>query len=167
MGPATRSWVCPTCGVQNGPAVPASEGLRPRRRSAFSPSDRTPLIVVVVAAVIAIALIWLWFGRGSDTPAPASPSASASLTAAQALTKLCTDIPIDQNLRVNALRRTEDLVRLDAEAIKAAGDRRTSRKAVAVADAMEALAVKLESHGDTSAETDQLSAAISAIGELC
>jgi hypothetical protein len=168
MGPATRSWVCPSCGVQNGPAVPSSAPAKLQRtRSPFTRNERTPLVVVVVAAVVVIAVIWFFLGRGSDTPLPASPSSSAPLTAAQAITKLCGDIPIDLNLRVDALNRTAMLVRTDAEAIKEAGDRPTSHKAVAVAVAMENFAKTLETHGDTSADTDALNAAITGVKPSC
>jgi hypothetical protein len=164
MDPAAGSWVCPTCGTHNGRAVPAKPSPS---RSPFSGSERIPLIAVVVVVVIAIALIWVKLKPEGGTTALVTPSSSAPLTAEQAIAKLCDDIPIDQNLRVDALRRTADQVRVDAEAIKAAGDRLTAKKAVAVAVAMEDFATTLETHGDTAANTADLSAAIEAVKPSC
>jgi len=182
MDAATKSWVCPTCGTENGVAAPAAAAAPPattavrttqaaasrRGRSVFAGSERIPLIAVVVGAVIvvlAIALVWRR-GDGSTPPPPAGPTPTA-VTAAQALDTLCHDIPIDQNLRVDALQRTADQVRLDAKALRKAGDPATAQQAVAVAEAMEALRTKLETHGDTTAETTQLGTATNALATTC
>ena len=169
MGPATRSWVCPTCGVQNGPApaTASTPKLRSRKPSPFAGSERVPLIVVVVAAVVVIAVVWALLGHGKSTPATGTNPPSPSLTAAQATAKLCDDIPIDQNLRVDALNREAQQVRTDAEAIRNAGDRPTARKAVAVAVAMENFAKTLETHGATTDVTNALNAAIETLQPSC
>jgi hypothetical protein len=125
-----------------------------------------PLILAVVVAVVAITVAWGLLSHRSSTP---TPSSSPQLTAAQALKKLCDDIPIDQNLRVGALRTTEALVRPDAEALRKAGDLNASQKAVAVATAEENLAVVLGlgTQGDTTSATDQLRTATDAVSALC
>lgn len=125
-----------------------------------------PLIVVVVAAVLVIAVVWAFLGRGSKAPPPVSPPPSA-LTAAEAISKLCHDIPIDQNFRVDALNRDAQQVRTDAEAIRNAGDKATAHKAVAVAVAMENFATTLGTQGDTTADNAALHAAIDKLKPSC
>ena len=182
MDAATKHWVCPTCGTENGTAAPAATapatttraGATPaaatsRGRSVFAGSERIPLIAVVVGAVIVVLAIALFWPRGDGSTPPPSPTGASPtvVTAAQALDTLCHDIPIDQNLRVDALQRTADQVRLDAKALRKAGDPATAQQAVAVAEAMEALRTKLETHGDTTAETAQLETATSAVATTC
>ena len=144
------------------PGAPSTRG-----RSVFAGSERIPLIAVVVGAVIVVMAFALWPRHGSSAPPPPSSPSPTVVTAAQALDALCHDVPIDQNLRVDALQRTADQVRLDAKALRKAGDPATAQQAVAVAEAMEALRAKLESHGDTTAETAQLEAATSTLATTC
>ncbi len=124
-------------------------------------------MVVVVVAVVAIAVLWLLLEHRSSSPPATSPSATASITAAQALSNLCHDIPIDQNLRVDALRRTADQVRIDAKALRLAGNADAAQKATAVALAMDSLADALNTQGDTATATRQLHDAIDAVSTLC
>lgn len=174
MDPATTSWRCPSCGTQNGPArapakAPSSSPASPKRSApSLRPgNDRTTLVVVVVVAVVAIAVLWLLLEHRSSSPPATSPSATASITAAQALSNLCHDIPIDQNLRVDALRRTADQVRIDAKALRLAGNADAAQKATAVALAMDSLADALNTQGDTATATRQLHDAIDAVSTLC
>jgi hypothetical protein len=186
MEPSTRSWRCPNCGTENVGAQAAQTPPTPPAPTAQAPTPTPPsaprsprslpgidrisvgvMIGVAVVAVLVIAGLWLWLGpNGSSTP-PASPTGSPTVTAAQALSNLCHDIPIDQNLRVDALRRTADKVRQDAKDLRAAGNTDAARKAVAVATAMDNMADTLNSHGDTTADTQALSSAIEAVGALC
>jgi len=121
-----------------------------------------------VATVLVLVLVSVLLGHNKGGTGPSTGSSpSASLTVAQGIAKLCGDIPIDLNLRIDALNRTAGLVRADAQSIKHAGDPATARKAVAVAVAMESYATTLASHGDTTAETAALGAAIDAVKPSC
>jgi hypothetical protein len=187
MEPSTRSWRCPNCGTEN-PATQAAPVPPPTRPGPSAPPATTPpaspsrpsrslpgvdrvsvgvMVAVAVVAVIAIAGLWFLLGHKGSSTAPPSTTGSPAITATQALSNLCHDIPIDQNLRVDALRRTADQVRQDAKDLHAAGNTDAARKAVAVAVAMDNMADTLNSHGDTTADTQALSSAIEAVGALC
>jgi hypothetical protein len=183
MEPTTTSWRCPNCGTQNEgtssapapsppePAPSAASPTAPRRPSPSLPGlDRVSvgvMVAVAVVAVLAIAGLWFLLGRHASPSPPASPPGSPTVSEAQALSNLCHDIPIDQNLRVDALRRTADQVRQDARDLRRAGNAEAAQKAVAVAAAMEHFANTLDSHGDTSADTEQLNTAIDGVKTLC
>jgi hypothetical protein len=195
MAPNTRSWVCPSCGTHNGSGEPAAAAATvateaasaastpstgvpspPSPSSPRAPSggrslslggDRLPLIVIAVVVIIAIVLVWVLLSRHKSAPPVATGSSPAPLTLAQSITKLCDDIPIDLNLRIDALNRTADQVRADAKAIRKAGDKATAKKAVAVASAMENFATTLATHGDTTEVTASLGAAIEAVKPSC
>ena len=179
MEPGTGSWRCPNCGTQNEAAAPpppapaappATPAGTPRPSRSLPGVDRISvgvMIGVAVVAVLAIAGLWLLLGHKGSSTTPPSSTGSPTVTAAQALSNLCHDIPIDQNLRVDALRRTADKVRQDAKDLRAAGNTDAARKAVAVAVAMDNMADTLNSHGDTTEDTQALSSAIEAVGALC
>jgi hypothetical protein len=63
-------------------------------------------------------------------------------------------------LRVDSVRRTEAAVRADAKALKEEGDPAAAKKAVALADALETLAVALDTQGDTLGANQQVQQAL-------
>lgn len=172
MNPATQGWDCPRCGAQNGPAAPAptaaqtsapSRGIRPAAASGSrgpSLGGRGPKVAVVAGALILIVLVWAIFLRGSGGTASPSASTPTAATSGATLAHLCTDVAPDMPLRVDSVRRTEAAVRADAKALKEEGDAAAAKKAVALADALETLAVALDTQGDTLGANQQVQQAL-------
>lgn len=98
------------------------------------------LIAVLIAGVAVAAFV---LGRGDHARVPSTPTPGVSGSAAAGAVTLqtaCAKIAPDMALRVDALRRTAELVREDAASMQQAGDTFDAAQATKVADALDAVA---------------------------
>ena len=128
-----------------------------------SPLDRTAaqkrrsFVVLVLALIVGVAVAAFALSRGGDGAAssPSTPGGSGATDAVN-LQTACGEIPPDQAFRVDALRRTANLVRDDIAAMEAAGNAADAAKATTVAEALERLADAEENQQGVSRATREL-----------
>jgi hypothetical protein len=128
-----------------------------------APSDRTSaqkrrsFMVLVLALVAGVAVTAFALSRGGDGAAPSTSTPPGSgATDVVDLQTACAEIAPDMAFRVDALRRTADLVRADVAAMQAQGSDADAAKATTLAEALERLADAEENQQGVSQATRDL-----------
>jgi hypothetical protein len=149
MRPDTRSWSCPACGQENEEGASAPTGIP-------TGDDRRRFAMIAGVVVVLAILVGIFVFSGDDDPAD-DPAVQA------AISQLCSDIPRDQAIRTDALRRTGQKIATDADALREAG----ADDLAADADALSAIYLELSdataAAEDTAELFDELIGAIDAL----
>ncbi len=131
-----------------------------------SAQRRRSFVIFVAALGVVASVVAFAFSRGggagaSDTP---TPSSDASVTAdPTTLRTACAEIAPDMALRVDALRRTVDAVRLDIVAMETEGNADDAEQATLVAVALENMAEAQENQRGVRRATRELGQTLSSI----
>jgi hypothetical protein len=127
---------------------------------------RRSFLVLVSCLIVGVAIVAFVVGRGNGGAAPGtlSPGASASTSAsAVTLQTACAEIPPDMAFRVDALRRTAELVRGDAATMQQTSDTSGAAQATKVADALDAAAEAEDAQKGVRRATRQLGETLASI----
>lgn len=137
------------------------------------PLDRTStekrrsfLLLVLVLVVAGVAVAAFSLSRGDNGPASSTPTSDSSGSGSGDLVTLqtaCAEVPPDLALRVDALRRTADLVRADVAAMQAQGNATDAVQATLVADALESLADAQETQQGVRRATRELGQTLASV----
>lgn len=118
------------------------------------------VIVAVGAAVVALIAIFVFTRGGDDAPTGKTPSPGS----AAAMEQLCSDVrQLQQVIRTDALGRAQDDLKVDATALKEAGDKATAKKVNQLIAAVGDLRTALEEQQDTTEATNAMAEAIDAV----
>ena len=104
---------------------------------------RRSFLVLVACLIVGVAIVAFAVVRGGGGAAPVTLTPGVSVTSsatAVTLQTACAEIPPDMAFRVDALRRTAELVRADAATMQQAGDTSGASQATKVADALDTAA---------------------------
>jgi hypothetical protein len=104
---------------------------------------RRSFLVLVTTLIVGVAVVVVVLGRGDDGAVSSTPTPDASgspAAGAVTLQTACAEIAPDMAFRVDALRRTAELVRADVAAMQQAGNAADAEQASKVADALDAAA---------------------------
>ena len=125
---------------------------------------RRSFLVLVFALVVGIALVVFLLSRDGDGGASSTSTPTGSGAADVVdLRTACGEIPPDLAFRVDALRRTADLVRADVVAMVAQGNDADAAKATTVVEALEALADAEEEQQGVSRATRELGKTLASV----
>ncbi|MEP6973677.1 MAG: hypothetical protein ABI869_06000 [Actinomycetota bacterium] len=127
---------------------------------------RRSFLVLVGVLIAGVAIVAYVLGRGGDGAGAVTPTPSASgsaVTGAVSLHTACAEIAPDMALRVDALRRTADLVRADIATMQGAGNTTDAVQAAKVADALEAVAVAVDSQKGVRQATREMGQTLASI----
>lgn len=108
-----------------------------------SAQKRRSFVALVVALIVAAAVVAFALSRDADDGASgaSSPSSDASASPGEvSLQTACGEIAPDMALRVEALRRTAEVVRTDIAAMETQGNTADAEQATLVAVALENMA---------------------------
>jgi hypothetical protein len=180
MRPGTTAWTCPECGHEHGSAVmvdlapePEPERVPPTVVARHAAPPRTKvkrpptrgrlaaLAVLGIATVLVVAFALSSLGAervAAPSPAATSPSASVSVDPVEAL---CLHLRDLQTPREDSLTRLATTLDGDAAAFEAAGKQKLAEAVGRMKVAVLAYRDALAAHGDTSAASAQMAAAIS------
>jgi hypothetical protein len=127
---------------------------------------RRSFLVLVATLIVGVAVVAFILGRGNDGPVSSTPTPGGSGSAADGAVTLqtaCAEIAPDMALRVDALRRTAELVRADVVTMQQAGDTADAAQATEVADALDAVAVAEDSQKGVRRATRELGQTLASI----
>ena len=127
---------------------------------------RRSFLVLVVVLIVAVAVVAFVLGRSGDGTASRTPTLGASGSAAAGAVTLrtaCAEIAPDMAFRVDALRRTAELVRADIVTMQQAGNAADAAQATKVADALDAAAAAVNSQKGVRHATRELGQTLASI----
>lgn len=127
---------------------------------------RRSFLVLVAALIIGVAVVAFVLGRGSDAAGPGTPTPGTSGSAGSGAVTLhtaCAEIAPDMAFRVDALRRTAELVRADIATMQQAGNTADAAQATKVADALDAAATAEDSQKGVHRATRELGQTLASI----
>jgi hypothetical protein len=129
-----------------------------------SAQKRRSFLVLVFSLVAGVAVVAFLLSRGGDGGASgtSTPTGSAATDVVD-LQTACGEVPPDQAFRVDALRRTADLVRADIAAMQRQGNDADAAKATTVAEALERLADAEANQQGVSGATRELGQTLASI----
>jgi hypothetical protein len=129
-----------------------------------SAQKRRSFLVLVLVLVAGVAVVAFLLSRGGDGEASGTSTPTGSVaTDVVDLQTACGEVPPDQAFRVDALRRTADLVRADIAAMQTQGNDADAAKATTVAEALERLADAEANQQGVSAATRELGQTLASI----
>ncbi len=122
--------------------------------------------MLLAALVVGVALVAFLLGRGDDgavasTPIPGSSGSAAA--DAVTLQTACGEVPPDLSIRVDALRRTAQLVRADIATMYGAGNTADAAQATKVADALDGAADAEDSQKGVRRATRELGQTLASV----
>ena len=127
---------------------------------------RRSFLMLVAALILGVAVVAFFLGRGDDGAVSGSrtPSATRSIgTGAVTLQTACAEIAPDMALRVDALRRTSELVRGDIVTMQQTGNTDDAAQATKIADALDAVATAEDTQKGVRRATRELGQTLAAI----
>jgi hypothetical protein len=127
---------------------------------------RRSFLVLVAALIVGVAVVAfvLWRGDEGAAPSTSTPGATGSAAAgAVTLQTACAEIAPDMGIRVDALRRTAELVRADIVTMQQAGNTTDAEQAIKVADALDAAAVAEDTQKGVRRATRELGQTLASI----
>ena len=132
-----------------------------------SAQKRRSFVILVVALVVGAAVVAFVLSRGGDdgdggASGTSTPTGSPATDVVD-LQTACGEIPPDLAFRVDALRRTADLVRADIAAMQAQGNDADAAKATTVVEALERLADAEEDQQGVSGATRELGKTLASV----
>ena len=113
-----------------------------------------------------VAVVAFLLGQGNDAAGPAPPATGAGGSTSPGgvtLQTACAEIAPDMAFRVDALRRTAELIRADIATMQAAGNTADAAQAAKVADALDAAAAAVNSQTGVHRATRRLGQALASI----
>jgi hypothetical protein len=127
---------------------------------------RRSFLLLVAALIVGVAVVVFLLGRGDDgaVPSTLTPGASGpAATGAVTLRTACAEIPPDMAFRVDALRRTAELIRADVVTMRQEGNTADAAQATKVVDALDALAAAEDRQKGVSRATRELGQTLTSI----
>jgi hypothetical protein len=129
-------------------------------------TKRRSFLVLVATLIVGVAIVVVVLGRGDDAAVSNTPTSGANGSPAGGAVTLqtaCAEIAPDMAFRVDALRRTAELVRADVATMQQAGNTVDAAQATKIADALDAAAAAENSQKGVRRATRELGQTLASI----